>query len=101
VVDINHDGFPDVCGRNSQGILCDLQIVDLGYNRFCNATDLLTGYPGCNLYGFDFGDNLGWNSSPAYWSTIQFADINGDQQRHNRGYELGIRPGRSLDPSIQ
>jgi hypothetical protein len=78
VVDINHDGFPDVCGRNSQGILCDLQIVDQGYNRFCNATDLLTGYPGCNLYGFDFGDNLGWNSSPAYWSTIQFADINGD-----------------------
>jgi hypothetical protein len=84
IVDIDHDGRPDVCGRNAQGIICDLRHSGFNSNDWSFNPNSGAGYdfcdadPACQVYGFDFGNNLGWNSSPAYWSTIQFADINGD-----------------------
>ena len=63
-VDLNHDGKADVCMRVPTGIKCALS----NGMTFGNST----------LWSADFSDGNGWGSSPAYWSTIQFGDLNGD-----------------------
>jgi len=68
---LNPSRLPGVCGRNSQGIFCDPP--GFGPTGFC-----VSNGDGCSVRGFDFGDNLKWNSDRSYWSTIQFGDINGD-----------------------
>ena len=60
-IDINGDGLPDVCGRNSGGIHCAL---NTGTN-FAAASVWTTGF------GADW-------SEEQYYSTIQFGDMNAD-----------------------
>jgi hypothetical protein len=61
--DVNGDGFADVCGRSGDGTACYLS----------NGI----GFPTSGV-GPSWSDEGGWGSSPAYYSTIQFADVNGD-----------------------
>jgi FG-GAP-like repeat len=62
--DLNNDGKTDVCMRLPSGIKCALS----NGSSFGSST----------LWSADFSDSNGWGSDPAYWSTIQFADLNGD-----------------------
>ncbi len=62
--DINGDGKDDVCGRGIDGIICGISHG----NRF--------GPP--KFWNSSFSDQGLWKSHPAYWSTIQFPDVNGD-----------------------
>lgn len=61
--DINGDGRADICARDSGGIVCYL------------ATG--TGFDTSQIRGPVWSDASGWNQD-FYYSTIQFADINGD-----------------------
>lgn len=63
-VDIDGDGKADVCGRSSAGIVCSLS----DGNGF-----------GAPVPGPAWSDAEGW-AKPEYFSTIQFADINGDRK---------------------
>ena len=63
-VDLNHDGKTDVCMRVPTGMKCALS----DGSNFGQST----------LWSADFSDSNGWGASPAYWSTIQFGDLNGD-----------------------
>jgi len=79
MADVNHDGYPDVCGRNSQGIVCLLAYPHRVPDPIDGTPQWFFGSGDYDVvYGFDFGDNNGWNKSPAYWSTIQFADVDGN-----------------------
>jgi hypothetical protein len=61
LVDINHDGFADVCARGPNGIYCALSTG--------------TGFePRRNVLPFDFTDTLGWNVDDK-GSTISFGDL--------------------------
>ena len=63
LVDINHDGFADVCGRGPDGIYCALSTG--------------TGFePRRNVLPFGFTDSLGWQPDNA-GSTISFGDLDG------------------------
>jgi hypothetical protein len=64
LVDVNGDRIADVCGRGTGGIYC--------------ATSNGTSFNGYSVWASGFSDAAGWNSNPYYYSTIQFADINGD-----------------------
>src|SRR5579864_1509346 len=64
LVDVNHDGSLDICGRAPQGIICTFSYLGT--------------FGGGELLTRQFSDADSWYVSPAYWSTIQFADINGD-----------------------
>jgi hypothetical protein len=64
LVDVNHDGKMDVCGRWKDGIYCQLSMGTI--------------WGTWSRWSADYGDNQNWNSSAVYWSTIQFADLNGD-----------------------
>jgi hypothetical protein len=62
IVDVNGDGYADVCGRSPGGVVC-------GYSNgvaFDRAAPLVTS---------DFTDALGWLPS-AYGATLQFGDLN-------------------------
>jgi hypothetical protein len=61
--DLNGDGKADVCGRGPAGIWCALSIG----SSFGPAT----------LWNADFNDANGW-AAAQYYSTIRFADVNGD-----------------------
>ncbi len=64
VADINGDGKVDVCGRGTSGIRCWPSHGD----SFGEA-----------IYGPAWSNNNGWNGRE-YYSTIRFADINGDHK---------------------
>src|SRR5439155_639289 len=61
--DINGDGKADVCGRDIDGIVCYLAAA--------------TGFATTAVRGPAWTDVGAWNQAQ-YYSTIQFADINGD-----------------------
>ncbi|MCG8419611.1 MAG: FG-GAP-like repeat-containing protein [Proteobacteria bacterium] len=65
LVDVNSDGYADVCGRGSNGIVCALNTQQ---RNFGAATSFLAN---------EFTDSLGW-AAEKYGMTIQFGDINGD-----------------------
>jgi len=65
-VDVDGDGFVDVCGRGRTGIDCAIN------NR------IGTGFGGVSLRQADVSDANGWNSGPEYYSTIQYVDLNAD-----------------------
>jgi GH25 family lysozyme M1 (1,4-beta-N-acetylmuramidase) len=60
--DVDGDGLADVCGRSGDGVLCELS----------NGK----GFP-VEVVGPKWSDAAGWNASE-YYTTLQFADINGD-----------------------
>jgi GH25 family lysozyme M1 (1,4-beta-N-acetylmuramidase) len=62
LADINGDGRADLCARSAQGIECALSTGN-GFSALFSGPAL--------------SDVGGWNK-PEYFSTIQFADINGD-----------------------
>ena len=64
LVDVNGDGKADLCARGFAGILCALS----DGTRFGNV----------RVWQGSFSDANGWASGPQYYSTIQFADLNGD-----------------------
>jgi subtilisin family serine protease len=61
--DINGDGKADICGRAATGYECWLS----------NGM----GFP-TKVTGPNYSDGQGWGASPAYYETIQLADVNGD-----------------------
>lgn len=66
LVDINHDGFADVCGRGPGGIYCALSTG--------------TGFePLRNVLPFDFTDALGWDADNT-GSTISFGYLDGSSR---------------------
>jgi RHS repeat-associated protein len=70
--DINGDGKADVCGRSAKGVECHLAIGSArvsGVAKFAFNTIAITDPP--------FSDVNGWGGA-SYYSTLQFADINGD-----------------------
>lgn len=73
--DLNNDGMADVCGRGIGGIYCALS----------NGT---TSFGTVMLWSSAFSDANGWKLDPSYWSTIQFADVDGDTYSDvcGRGY---------------
>src|ERR1044071_3894422 len=58
VVDLNGDGKADVCGRGAGGIHC--------------ARSVTSAFGTTTIWQSHFSDAAGWNSSPAYYSTIRF-----------------------------
>ena len=60
--DVDGDGKGDLCARDATGIVCEISNGD--------------GF-GAEIRGPDWGDAQGW-AKPQYYSTIQFADIDGD-----------------------
>jgi hypothetical protein len=73
--DLNNDRMADVCGRGIGGIYCALS----------NGT---TSFGTVMLWSSAFSDVNGWKLDPSYWSTIQFADVDGDTYSDvcGRGY---------------
>ena len=63
--DVTGDGRADACGRGIFGISCS-SALDGGFGPY-------TGW-----LATEFSDALGWGSSPAYFQTVQFPDVNGD-----------------------
>jgi hypothetical protein len=63
--DVNGDGKSDICARGQAGIYC---AVSNGTSAFGAVT----------LWQAQYSDTNGWNSSPSFWGTVQFPDINGD-----------------------
>ena|SRR5438105_14455572 len=61
LVDVNHDGNADICVRAGTGIYCDVSI----------SSDTNTAFSPIAQQVNNFGDNYGWGSSEAYWSTVQ------------------------------
>ncbi len=64
LVDVHGDGMLEPCGRAQRGIICQ----KFDGRLFQNYT----------VWSAQFSDANNWNSDPAYWSTIQFPDINRD-----------------------
>lgn len=62
--DVTGDGLPDVCARRSDGIVCG---VSDG-----------SSFGPLTLWADEYKNAGGWQSTPAYWSTIRFPDLNGD-----------------------
>ncbi|MCQ8895617.1 FG-GAP-like repeat-containing protein [Limnobacter humi] len=62
-LDLNQDGFADVCGRDTAGIVC----------WYGNGS----GFDFNRIDGPALSDAAGWGAISAY-SSIRFADINGD-----------------------
>jgi LmbE family N-acetylglucosaminyl deacetylase len=65
LVDVNGDGYADVCGRGAKGIQCALNNRSGGFGA---ATSWLNT---------EFLDSRGWKGE-RYGMTIDFGDINGD-----------------------
>ncbi len=63
--ELNGDGMADICGRDSDGMYC---AISNGFN----------GFEGFSNWQEDFGDTQGWHTSESYWQTIQFIDLNAD-----------------------
>lgn len=74
-VDINNDGFADVCGRAHDGIVCALSD---GRGRFEPLKSIQSHLPKDKRLFHDLGD---WNKQGPQanlWKTIKFGDIDGD-----------------------
>lgn len=74
LVDVNRDGFADVCSRSAQGIYCAFSTGTAFERRKL-------------VVPFDFTDGIGW--LPAYrGSTITYGDLDGDSRVDvcGRGY---------------
>jgi hypothetical protein len=85
--DVNGDGAADVCGRVSAGILC-------GLNDGARFTNLSLWLP-------HFSDDGGWANAP-YYSTIHYADVNGDGKddvcgRGGAGVHCALSNGTTFD----
>lgn len=63
LADINGDGKADICGRAGNGIICGLSTG--------------TSFGAVTEWTSEFGDGV-WDTSPSYYGTIQFPDVNGD-----------------------
>jgi RHS repeat-associated protein len=63
-LDVNSDGRTDVCARAAGGVICSLS---QGWT-----------FTGASTWALGFTDAFGWGSSESYYSTIKFADLNGD-----------------------
>jgi len=63
-VDVNGDFFPDICGRNANGISCALNH---------GSPTITPGWGSVTTWQSAFSDANSWNSGPQYYSTIQFA----------------------------
>ena len=70
--DLNGDGKKDVCGRGGDGVYCALSD---GATRFVN--DVSGPVNAALVWEESFSDGNGW-SSPEYYRTLQFPDVNGD-----------------------
>ena len=71
LVDVNGDGKLDVCGRLDIGIVCET----------LDTSATVPAFAGWSLWGPQFSDAAGWGADASNWSTIQFADVNGDGLR--------------------
>ena len=65
LIDINRDGFADVCGRGPSGIYCALSTG--------------TAFETKRLVDLDLADGFGWGY-PNTGATISFGDLNGDSR---------------------
>ncbi|MDB4993538.1 MAG: repeat protein [Myxococcaceae bacterium] len=89
--DVNGDGKADVCGRDAGGISC---VVAAGAGKF-----------GDGIRGPAWSDASGFNK-PEHYSSIQFADVNGDGKadvcgRDADGIVCGISDGTSLTTLVR
>jgi hypothetical protein len=85
--DVNGDGKADVCGRGGDGVNCAL------------STGSTFSVP--VIWSNSFSDSNNWKSSPAYWGTILFPDVNGDGKadvcaRFTDGINCGLSTGSSF-----
>ena len=80
--DLNGDGRDDLCVRIPSGIACALS-TGSSFGAF-------------TLWTSDYSDGVGWNSSAAYYGTIQYGDLDGDGKDDicGRGY-VGMLCARS------
>jgi len=62
--DLNGDGKADVCGRSTLGLVCGLSTG--------------TSFQAVTLWDDYYTNGGPWDEDPAYWATIQYADIDGD-----------------------
>jgi hypothetical protein len=85
--DVNGDGKADVCGRGGGGINC--------------AISTGSSFSAVTIWRDNFSDANGWKGDPAYWTTIQYPDVNGDGKadvcgRGGGGINCAISTGSSF-----
>lgn len=88
--ELNGDGKADVCGRGSAGIHCGLSSG--------------TSFAPTTLWIAEFSNAGGWNATAAYYSTIAFADLNGDRRadvcgRGSSGMHCALSSGSGFAPT--
>lgn len=86
--DVNGDGEADVCGRAGSGIKCALS------NN--------TSFGALALWQSSFSDAAGW-TTPEYYSTIQYGDLNNDGKadvcgRAGAGIKCALSTGSGFGP---
>ncbi len=87
--DLNGDGKHDVCGRSTWGLYCALS----------TGTD----FGAATLWTNQYSDAEGWATTPSYWATIQYPDLNGDGKqdvcgRSERGAFCALSTGAAFSP---
>jgi GH25 family lysozyme M1 (1,4-beta-N-acetylmuramidase) len=87
--DVDGDGKGDLCARDATGIVCEIS----NGNGF-----------GAEIRGPNWGDASGW-TKPQYYSTIQFADVNGDGKadvcaRAAAGIVCALSDGKGFPTSV-
>jgi len=88
--DLNSDGKADVCGRGGAGLICALS----------NGAS----FGPTTVWSSFYSNDNQWNIDPAYWQTIQFADLNGDRKadvcgRGGAGPHCALSNGSSFGPT--
>lgn len=86
--DLDGDGISDVCGRGGNGLVCATA------KNFLSVTTWST----------NFSDVDGWTGLPSYWTTIQYADLNGDKLvdvcgRASDGLQCALSDGTKFAPA--